>query len=95
MKLFRRFGIILCLVALCVLGRASAKADDWNRKTVITFSGPVEVPGVGHHNLAGRHVCLQDSGLTIRPPHRPDLQPGRNPCLTTILAIPELPFEDD
>ena len=24
----------------------AAKADDWNRKTVITFSGPVEIPGV-------------------------------------------------
>src|SRR5271166_5578956 len=24
----------------------SAKADDWNRKTVVTFSGPVEIPGV-------------------------------------------------
>src|SRR5580698_892042 len=23
-----------------------AKADDWNRKTTITFSGPVEIPGV-------------------------------------------------
>jgi len=23
-----------------------AKADDWNRKTVFTFSGPVEIPGV-------------------------------------------------
>jgi hypothetical protein len=28
----------------------SAKADEWNRKTVITFSGPVEIPGV---HLAG------------------------------------------
>src|SRR5271166_42534 len=28
----------------------SAKADDWNRKTEITFSGPVEIPGV---HLAG------------------------------------------
>jgi len=24
----------------------SAKADDWNRKTTVTFSGPVEIPGV-------------------------------------------------
>jgi hypothetical protein len=24
----------------------NAKADDWNRKTVITFSNPVEIPGV-------------------------------------------------
>ena len=23
-----------------------AKADDWNRKTIMTFSGPVEIPGV-------------------------------------------------
>src|SRR5512140_2029207 len=23
-----------------------AKADEWNRKTVMTFSGPVEIPGV-------------------------------------------------
>lgn len=28
----------------------SVKADDWNRKTVITFSAPVEIPGV---HLAG------------------------------------------
>jgi len=28
----------------------TAKADDWNRKTVITFSAPVEIPGV---HLAG------------------------------------------
>jgi len=30
-----------------------ARADDWNRKTVITFSGPVETPGV---HLAGWSV---------------------------------------
>jgi hypothetical protein len=28
----------------------SARADDWNRKTVVTFSAPVEIPGV---HLAG------------------------------------------
>ena len=37
----------VCSVALvgAVLAPA-ARADDWNRKTVITFSGPVEIPGV-------------------------------------------------
>jgi hypothetical protein len=37
----------VCLAAL--LGAAcatSAKADDWNNKTTMTFSGPVEIPGV-------------------------------------------------
>jgi len=31
---------------LATIAATSAKADDWNRKTVITFSGPVEIPGV-------------------------------------------------
>lgn len=44
-------GTTACLFAL--MGAAlvpTAKADEWNRKTVITFSGPVEIPGV---HLAG------------------------------------------
>jgi hypothetical protein len=38
---------IVCFAALT--GAAflpSAKADEWNNKTVMTFSGPVEIPGV-------------------------------------------------
>jgi hypothetical protein len=34
---------------MALLGAAfspNAKADDWNRKTVVTFSAPVEIPGV-------------------------------------------------
>jgi hypothetical protein len=37
----------VCFMALAGLILApAAKADDWNRKTVITLSGPVEIPGV-------------------------------------------------
>jgi hypothetical protein len=38
---------IIELVCLGVLGIVipHAKADEWNQKTVFTFSGPVEVPG--------------------------------------------------
>ncbi len=38
---------IVTLVCLGVLGTAlpQAKADEWNQKTVFTFSGPVEIPG--------------------------------------------------
>lgn len=49
MKLFKAVTTV-CGVALMVLLAPMAKADDWNRKTVITFSGPVEIPGV---HLAG------------------------------------------
>jgi len=34
------------LALACALLAPNVKADDWNRKTVITFSAPVEIPGV-------------------------------------------------
>jgi hypothetical protein len=37
------------VLGLALLGAVSApgvKADEWNRKTTLTFSGPVEIPGV-------------------------------------------------
>src|SRR5580658_4605862 len=39
----------LTVFGLALLGAVlptAAKADDWDRKTVMTFSGPVEIPGV-------------------------------------------------
>src|ERR1700719_3571671 len=37
---------VFCLAVLGTAFSPTAKADEWNRKTVITFSGPVEIPGV-------------------------------------------------
>ena len=37
---------VLCLAVLGTAFSPTAKADEWNRKTIITFSGPVEIPGV-------------------------------------------------
>jgi hypothetical protein len=57
MKLLKGLGIGLCLAVLSTLVVPRASADEWNRKTTITFSGPVEVPGVGLHLLpAGTYV---------------------------------------
>ncbi|MCX6596234.1 MAG: hypothetical protein NTV70_07685 [Acidobacteria bacterium] len=50
MKLFTAATTLCCLGVFSVVLAPSAQADDWNRKTVITFSGPVEIPGV---HLAG------------------------------------------
>jgi hypothetical protein len=46
MKLFNAVTTVGCLALASVVLAPNAKADDWNRKTVITFSGPVEIPGV-------------------------------------------------
>jgi hypothetical protein len=46
LRLFKTAATVGCLAALASIAVSSAKADEWNRKTVITFSGPVEIPGV-------------------------------------------------
>ena len=46
----RRAVSIGCMALLGALLAPCAKGDDWNRKTVVTFSNPVEIPGV---HLAG------------------------------------------
>ncbi|MFZ0137098.1 MAG: LPXTG cell wall anchor domain-containing protein [Candidatus Sulfotelmatobacter sp.] len=88
MKLFKTLATLFCLVALCAFVVPTAKADDWNRKTVITFSGPVEVPGVGQHNLpAGTYVFKilnsQSDRHIVQIFNQDETQ-----VLTTILAIP-------
>src|SRR5690242_19860138 len=50
MKLLRVVTPAFCMALMGTAFSPSAKADDWNRKTKITFSGPVEIPGV---HLAG------------------------------------------
>lgn len=37
---------VSCMALLGAVLVPLARADDWNRKTVVTFSGPVEIPGV-------------------------------------------------
>ncbi len=41
---------VSCLALLGAIMTPIASADEWNKKTVMTFSGPVEIPGV---HLAG------------------------------------------
>jgi LPXTG-motif cell wall-anchored protein len=46
MKLFRPAPLAVCLAIVGTAFLPTAKADDWNKKTRITFSAPVEIPGV-------------------------------------------------
>jgi hypothetical protein len=88
MKLFKTLTTLFCLIALGTFVVPTATADDWNRKTVITFSGPVEVPGVGAHTLpAGTYVFKvldsQSDRHIVQIFNQDETQ-----VLTTILAIP-------
>jgi len=45
----KQLKLVTTLSCMAVIGSVLAPglmADDWNKKTVITFSGPVEIPGV-------------------------------------------------
>src|SRR5260370_5113805 len=53
MKLLRVVTPVFCLALMGTAFSPSVQADDWNRKTEITFSGPVEIPGV---HLTGWNV---------------------------------------
>ena len=88
MKLFKMLAGALSLAVLCVLAVPSATAGEWDRKTVITFSGPIEVPGVGAQILpAGTYVFKVLDSQSDR--HIVQiLNQDETHVFTTILAIP-------
>src|SRR6476660_3089765 len=88
MKLHKTLGTLLCLAVLCVIVVPLATADDYNRKTIVTFSGPVEVPGVGAQTLpAGTYVFKILDSQSDR--HIVQIfNEDQSHLFTTILAIP-------
>lgn len=46
MKVWKTVTTVFCVALMGAAFSPSAKADAWDRKTVITFSAPVEIPGV-------------------------------------------------
>lgn len=50
MNVFKAVTTVGCLALMSAVLAPGARADDWNNKTTVTFSGPVEIPGV---HLAG------------------------------------------
>src|SRR2546423_6064861 len=88
MKLFTRSLLVLCVFAVSLFVLPLASADDSNKKTVVTFNAPVEVPGVGAQVLpAGTYVFKIIDSLTDR--HIVQIfNADERHLYTTILAIP-------
>jgi hypothetical protein len=85
---FRVVAMIFCFSLVALTFLPSAKADEWNRKTIVTFSAPVEVPGVGAQTLpAGTYVFKIFDSLSDR--HIVQIfNEAEDHVYTTILAIP-------
>jgi hypothetical protein len=88
MDRFRVVAMIFCLFLVALTFLPSAKADEWNRKTTVTFSAPVEVPGVGAQTLpAGTYVFKIFDSASDR--HIVQIfNETEDHVFTTILAIP-------
>ena len=41
----RALKAVCCAAAFSLLFASGARADEWNKKTILTFSGPVQIPG--------------------------------------------------
>ena len=82
---------VFSLALMGVVFSPAAKADEWNRKTVMTFSGPVEIPGVHLKGWAvlpaGTYVFKildsQSDRHIVQIFNQDETQ-----CYATILAIP-------
>ena len=46
MKLFKAITVVYSMALVGTVLTPAASAADWDQKTVLTFSGPVEIPGV-------------------------------------------------
>ena len=86
-----RFKVVAMGLALCLLVvgvSTGAQADEWNKKTIVTFSQPVEVPGVDAQVLpAGTYVFRLVDSTSNRNIVR-ILSADESHIYTTILAIP-------
>lgn len=76
---------LCCATVLTVVLAPSARADEWNKKTILTFSGPVQIPGATLP--AGSYVFK----LADIPGNRHVVQvfdKDEKKIYTTMLAIP-------
>jgi hypothetical protein len=76
------------ITALCMMLSGTASAQPWNKKTTVTFSAPVEIPGVGAQVLpAGTYVFRLLDSLSDRNIVQV-FNKDESHVYATILAIP-------
>ena len=81
---------LCCAAALTAIIAPGARADEWNKKTILTFSGPVQIPGATLP--AGSYVFK----LADIPGNRHVVQvfdKDEKKLYTTMLAVPNQRME--
>jgi hypothetical protein len=82
----RVFMKVACCAALAMLVASPVRADQWNKKTFLTFSGPVQVPGV---TLPAGTYTFKLADLSGNRHVVQIFDKDEKKIYTTILAIPD------
>jgi len=87
-RLGRSLVVACSITVFCMMFSSSASAQSWNKKTMVTFSAPVEIPGVDAQVLpAGTYVFKLLDSLSDR--HIVQIfNKDESHVYATILAIP-------
>ena len=87
-RISRALVFAFSITALCMMLSGTASAQPWNKKTTVTFSAPVEIPGVGAQVLpAGTYVFRLLDSLSDRNIVQV-FNKDESHIYATILAIP-------
>jgi hypothetical protein len=85
MRIVRAIQTSMCAAVLCAMIVTAARADNWDKKTIVTFSDSVEIPG--QVLPAGTYVFKLANSTSDR--HIVQIWNGDETLiLATILAIP-------
>src|SRR5260221_1891629 len=82
MRLLKAIGSAAALVALLAPG---VRADQWNKKTILTFSGPVQIPGA---TLAAGSYVFKLADLAGNRHVVQVFDKDEKKIIATLLAIP-------
>src|SRR2546430_14068777 len=84
-KLMRVLKTLCCAAMLMALAAPGARADEWDKKTILTFSGAVQIPGV---TLPAGSYVFKLADLSGNRHVVQVFDKDERKLFTTLLAIP-------
>lgn len=85
MRAMKGLVLLLCSVLLCVAAIPAAKADPWNKKTIVTLNDSLEIPGMVLD--PGTYIFKLADSQSNRHIVQIWTEDGQQ-LITTILAVP-------
>ena len=86
MRIIKTFQLCVCAALFCIFLSAIANADAWDKKTVVTFSDSVEIPG--QVLPAGTYVFKLANSISDR--HIVQIWTGdETQLLATLMTVPD------